>query len=46
LQTRYKDDGKYADASTWPKGSADGPFDQKALGVKSVADAIELSGER
>ena len=46
LQTEYKDDGQYADASTWPKGSADGPFDQKALGVKSVADAIELSGER
>ena len=46
LQTQYKDDGQYADSSTWPKGSADGPFNQKMLGLKSIADAIELSGER
>jgi len=46
LQTQYKDDGQYADSSTWPKGSADGPFDQKVLGAKSIAAAIELSKER
>lgn len=46
LQSQFKDDGQFADASTWPKGSADGPFNQKPLGVKSVAEAIELSEER
>jgi arylsulfatase A-like enzyme len=46
LQKQFKDDGQYADASTWPKGSADGPFTQKPLGSKSVAEAIELSKEQ
>jgi arylsulfatase A-like enzyme len=41
LQAHYKDDGRYADPATWPKDSADGPFDGKTpLGVKSVAEAI------
>jgi arylsulfatase A-like enzyme len=41
LQKLYKDDGRYADAATWPEGSADGPFtDKKPLGTKSVAEAI------
>jgi len=46
LQSQFKDDGQYSDASTWPEGSADGPFEQKPLGVKSIAEAIELSGGR
>ncbi|MCP5558171.1 MAG: sulfatase [Verrucomicrobiaceae bacterium] len=41
LQKEYKDDGQYADPATWPKGSADGPFDAyKPLGIKTVAEAI------
>jgi arylsulfatase A-like enzyme len=41
LQKEYKDDGLYADPATWPKGSADGPFDHyKPLGEKTVAEAI------
>lgn len=41
LQKLYKDDGQYADPSTWPKGGADGPFnDKQPLGMKTVADAI------
>ena len=41
LQTLYKDDGQYADPATWPKDSADGPFnDKQPLGVKTVAEAI------
>jgi hypothetical protein len=41
LQQFYKDDGRYADPATWPKDSADGPFDGKApLGVKTVAEAV------
>jgi arylsulfatase A-like enzyme len=41
LQAEYKDDGKYADPATWPRGSSDGPFEGKRpLGVKSVAEAI------
>lgn len=43
LQTEFKDDGQYADPSTWPAGSADGPFDEKRLGNKSVSEAIKLS---
>ena len=43
LQKQFKDDGQYASPSTWPKGSADGPFRQKALGDKKVSEAIELS---
>ena len=43
LQVEFKDDGQYADPSTWPKGGSDGPFKQKKLGVKSVQQAISLS---
>lgn len=43
LQKEFKDDGQYADPATWPKGSSDGPFPQKPLGRKSVAEAINLS---
>ena len=45
LQKQYHDDGRYADPATWPKGSADGPFDdKKPMGVKTVAEAIKASG--
>ena len=41
LQKQYKDDGQYADPATWPKGSADGPFnDKQPIGIKTVAEAI------
>lgn len=44
LQTEFKDDGQYADPATWPKGSADGPFDNKQPhGKQSVAQAIAAS---
>ncbi len=45
LQKEYKDDGQYADPKTWPKGSADGPFNQKPIGEKTVAEAIAASAE-
>lgn len=44
LQKQYKDDGLYADASTWPPGSADGPFKQEDMGEKTVAEAIAATG--
>jgi arylsulfatase A-like enzyme len=45
LQEEYKDDGKYADPATWPRGSSDGPFEGKRpLGVKTVAEAIAAVG--
>lgn len=41
LQKEFKDDGKYADPETWPKGGSDGPFDdKKPLGSKSVSEAL------
>ncbi len=41
LQEEYKDDGKYAEPATWPRGGSDGPFGGKRpLGVKTVAEAI------
>jgi arylsulfatase A-like enzyme len=41
LQKEFRDEGQYADSSTWPKGSADGPFNDKTpLGVKTVAQAM------
>lgn len=44
LQREYKDDGQYADPATWPKSSADGPFEGKQLaGTKTIAEAITLS---
>jgi arylsulfatase A-like enzyme len=45
LQKEYKDDGQYADPSTWPKTGSDGPFDDKQpMGTKTVAEAIQASG--
>jgi len=44
LQQQYKDDGRYADPSTWPTDSADGPFDDKQpSGTKTIAEAMALS---
>ena len=44
LQKEYKDDGLYADPATWPKTSADGPFDAyQPAGTKSVSEAITSS---
>jgi arylsulfatase A-like enzyme len=44
LQTLYEDDGLYADPATWPKGGADGGFnDRQPLGIKGVAEATALS---
>jgi arylsulfatase A-like enzyme len=44
LQKEFKDDGQFADPSTWPKGSSDGPFgDKQPLGRRAVSEAIELS---
>jgi len=41
LQTHYRDEGQYADPADWPKGSADGPFDQfKQVAPKTTAEAI------
>lgn len=46
LQKLYNDDGLYADPATWPQTSADGPFNEyEAMGVKSVAEAIEAAGK-
>jgi hypothetical protein len=47
LQQEFQDDGQYADPATWPKGSADGPFDDKQpSGTRTVAEAIALSGDQ
>ncbi len=44
LQKEYKDDGQYADPATWPKGGADGPFDdKKPTGIKTVTEAIQAA---
>jgi arylsulfatase A-like enzyme len=44
LQKEFKDDEQYADSATWPKTSADGPFDDKRpSGKKSVAEAIRMT---
>jgi arylsulfatase A-like enzyme len=41
LQQLYRDDGQYADPDSWPKDSADGPFnDKRPLGVKTETEAI------
>jgi arylsulfatase A-like enzyme len=46
LQKEFRDDGQYADPATWPKGSADGPFNKyKPIGEKTVAEAIAASAE-
>ena len=45
LQHEFRDEGQYADPSSWPKDSADGPFEGKgAMGVKSVEEAMQASG--
>jgi len=44
LKKEYRDDDQYADPSTWPKTSVDGPFNtKKPIGMKSVSEAIALS---
>jgi arylsulfatase A-like enzyme len=44
LQKEYKDDGQYADASTWPAGSADGPFNAyQPAGSMTIAEAIKAA---
>jgi arylsulfatase A-like enzyme len=41
LQKEYKDDGLYADPSSWPKTGSDGPFNEfESIGTVSVAEAI------
>ena len=47
LQKEFNDDGLYADPATWPKGTVDGPFNDKPpSGKKTVAEAIALSVTR
>lgn len=44
LKMEYKDEGQYADPATWPKTSADGPFDAyEPTGVKTVSEAIQAA---
>ena len=41
LQKEYKDDGQYADSSTWPAGNVDGPFHAyEPIGTKTISEAI------
>jgi arylsulfatase A-like enzyme len=41
LQKEYQDVGQYADPATWPKTSADGPFDAyKPMGIQTISEAI------
>ncbi len=45
LQKQYKDDGQFANPATWPKTSADGPFDdKKPIGTKTIAEAMAATG--
>jgi arylsulfatase A-like enzyme len=47
LQREFRDEGQYADPATWPKDSADGPFEGKQpLGVKTVPEAMAVAGGR
>ncbi len=44
LQKEYKDDGQYADSSTWPKGSSYNPSEKfQAIGKKTITEAIAAS---
>jgi len=44
LQKQYQDDGRYAEPLSWPKGSADGPWDAyQPSGRKSISEAIMMS---
>lgn len=40
LQKQFKDEGQYADSSTWPKGGVGGAKKPKALGEVTVAEAV------
>ena len=41
LQKQFADEGQFADPATWPKTSADGPFDDKQpIGTKTITEAI------
>ncbi len=41
LQAELKDDGQYADPSTWPAGGVDGGFEgRNPLGRKTIAEAM------
>jgi arylsulfatase A-like enzyme len=45
LQKHYKDDGSYADSTTWPAGGVDGSFpDKLPIGTKNVREAMILGG--
>jgi arylsulfatase A-like enzyme len=47
LQKEYKDDGQYADPATWPKTSADGPFDAyQPTGIKTIAEAMAATASK
>ncbi len=47
LQKEYQDDGRYADPTTWPAGSADGPFDAyQPMGIQTISEAITAAGIR
>jgi hypothetical protein len=43
LQTEYGDQGQFANPDSWPKTGVDGMPDVKNLGVKTIAETIELS---
>ena len=45
LKEHYQDtDDRYADPSTWPAGSADGPWDAyQATGGKTIVEAIQAA---
>jgi arylsulfatase A-like enzyme len=46
LQREFRDEGKYADASEWPRSSADGPFTgYRDLGQQSVAEAMQMASQ-
>jgi len=42
LQKEYKDNGRYSDPASWPKGDVEGPFDSYLpLGIKTIVEAIQ-----
>jgi arylsulfatase A-like enzyme len=41
LQRELKDEGQFADPTTWPKTGADGPFEGAPLGRITVAEAMQ-----
>jgi len=44
LKKEYRDEDQYADSSTWPQTSVDGPFNTaKSIGMKTVSEAITAS---